>query len=599
MAIQFIWQLVLYLMNGILVMLQLAFKLDLLEESMGKLAEALAAMKNTIVTPGGLAALAAMSIWGIWNGLIRNKTIDTVRGLIVSLLFMAGLLGVIGDPGETLGTATHAANEASGEVLSSIANAKVGANTRGGVRAVDESIFTMTIKPAFCALQFGDVKYCEKKPSGLNQSIADTWLQAPPQSEWRKSLWEITKAEDEDEALDDVVDPPAKGLGNPAVLAGQPGKVKMIGSGSVMPRAALLLLILVGVLGAIALFCYLAARLLMAALMVLILIMFAPVMFLVAALGEGGRASVVAWLMRLVGAFLTKVIFAFFLAVIVAGSSLIAELEFPFLPTWIVFATFWWSVLLKRKDLLALVSLDPKTATPSGLDYDGAGGGNAHSQFFNARQFAGKGGRTASRVTRGVTRGAIAGPRVVLRGGLGKLRRHKEGKRAGRSDAARQFAREELENEARFMFERRNAAQHQAKLEKGQPSVRRKVTQAQVQNWINGRRSELGRGADAPENLEAAGINPVQHRLSNRATQDVNRAMTQQNMDRHRQLLDRAGVGHSGDEHQAMGRRELKRARKEARIVGRKSEFRKTARERAARHRQGFRNEKRSRRKVR
>ena len=59
----------------------------------------------------------------------------------------------------------------------------------------------------------------------------------------------------------------------------------------------------------------------MAALFVLVLAMFAPAMFLVAALGESGRASVYAWFLRLLGAITTKVVFALFLAVIVAAAT--------------------------------------------------------------------------------------------------------------------------------------------------------------------------------------------------------------------------------------------------------------------------------------
>jgi hypothetical protein len=75
--------------------------------------------------------------------------------------------------------------------------------------------------------------------------------------------------------------------------------------------------------------------------------------------------------------------------------------------------------------------------------------------------------------------------------------------------------------------------------------------------------------------------------------------MTRQNMDRHRELLDRAGVGSGGDERQPMGRRELRRARAEARNAGRPGEFQDAARERAARHRQGLRNERRNERRRR
>jgi hypothetical protein len=439
-------------------------------------------------------------------------------------------------------------------------------------------------------------------------------------------------------------------------------------------------------LGAVGLFCYLSARLLLAALSVLILIMFAPVMFLVAALGESGRASVVAWLMRLAAAVLTKVIYAFFLAVIVAASVLIAHLKLSFLPTWIVFATFWWGVLLKRNDLLALLSLDPKTATPSGLDFNGAGGGNALSEIFYAKQLVGDGRRLAGRVTRGAT----AAPRAALRASRNSWSREKEADRAGESDTARQFAREELENDARFTLERRNGEEHQAEVERGAPilareqrlsrrladidsrvarerssssgngsrggqsggplttgrrsanrswsqggqgegapiagllrdrgqveqdliglradpeyararsaggSRPREVTHADVQAWISDRRSELARDPGAAENLQAAGISPEQHWAADRATQDAERLQARATMERHRELLDRAGVGPGGDDREPMSKRELVQARREAQSAHRTTEWRDTSQGRAFRHAQRMRNDNRRRRR--
>jgi hypothetical protein len=70
-------------------------------------------------------------------------------------------------------------------------------------------------------------------------------------------------------------------------------------------------------------------------------------------------------------------------------------------------------------------------------------------------------------------------------------------------------------------------------------------------------------------------------------------------MNRHRMLLDRAAIDNPGDGREAMGKRERRQVRAEARDEGRKDRFRSVARERAARHRQSFRNERRRRRNVR
>jgi hypothetical protein len=637
--IQSIWQLVLYVFNGVMVMLQWAFTNNLLQSSMSKLGERLQTLREHIDTPWGLAAVAALSLWGIWNGLIRKKSIDTVRGLAISLLCMVGLLVVIGNPGGTLGQVTNTADGASTEMLNSITSGKV-SQPQQSVGSTEASLFKSVILQPWCALQFGDISYCESKPGNMRESVADTWLEAPPDSEWRTYLWQVTSSEDEASSLGFSANPPSGkvDLASTHELAGNADKVSMISSGNVMPRLGLLMLILVGVVGAICLFCYLAIRLLMAALFVLVLVMFAPAMFLVAALGESGRASVVAWATRLLGAILTKVVFALFLAVIVEASNLVTELNLGFFPTWIVFIAFWWGVLLKRKDLLALLSLDPKTATPSGLDFNGAGGGNALSELFYAKQLTGDVRRGARRVARGVT----AAPRALGRRGrnraIDSARGALDARRHGQSDAGRQLAQEQLEREASRTLQQRYAREHQAELTQGRrvlarekqlksrladpaqsPERRaraqqelttlqsssayararnprskpREVTRGPVQDWIAGRRAEIARGSGADANLEAAGIDPKQHRKVGDSRQIGQRLKTREVMKEQSRLLDVAGVGHSGDKAVAMSWRQRRKARADAARTGHTGQYQRVAKERAAAHRQQFRQENR------
>lgn len=663
-VIQMIWFGLIYVFNGIMMMLQWAFSLDLLQGSMSKLTEALGVMREHIDTPWGLAAVAAMALWGIWNGLVRKKSIDTLRGLLISVLCMAALLVVIGNPVETLGQFTSAANGASTEMLDSITSGSV-QEPQQAVGSTEESLFNTVILRPWCALQFGDVEYCLSKPQGLNQSVADTWLQAQPDSSWRTSLWNITKSNNASDAKNEEYgeDPPGsdRNLGDMYNLAGHPERVEMIsgrGSSSIA-RLGLLVLIVVGLVGAICLFTYLAARLLMAALFVLVLAMFAPAMFLVAALGEAGRQSVYAWFLRLLGAIATKVVFALFLAVIVAASNLVTVLKLGFFPTWIVFIAFWWGVLLKRKDLLALLSLDAKTASPSGIDFNGASGGNGLSELFYAKQLMGDVRRGARRVRRGAT----AAPFAVGRRGKDAAKRAMEARRLGQSDAARQFAREQLVNEGRAVLERRNAQQHRAELARSADvfandgqlrsklakidsqiaqkrrsgrqdkealaglqgeraevkqdlralhhssayaraksavgSKPREVTQGDIQAWMTDRRAELAHGAGAPQNLRAAGIDPEAFKRSSEAQKNRDRAKSGELLERHKGLFDRAGIGQNGEKNEAMGFQERRLIRAEMRATGRIGRFEEVSRDRAFRHRQTLRNERRNERRRR
>lgn len=491
--IQSVWQIFLYIFSAVLTMLHWAFSLDLLNHQdghhvsgMAKLTEALRTLHDTVIQPWTLAAIAGLALWGIWNGLLRRKTIDTLRGLALALACMVGLLVVINDPVDTLGTATNIADGASDQVLNAVSRGSVDEPNQA-VRSAEQGLFSAVILRPWCALQFGDVDYCLSTPPGIKQSVADTWLQDSPDSKWRTSLWNITGSESEAKARMQGfgMGPPGKDrdLGDMYKLAGHPEKIELLGNtpgsadgvnGGTMPRLALLLLILAGLIGAICLFCFLAARLLLAALFVLILIMFAPAMFLVAALGEAGRMSVIGWAKLLLGAVVEKVIFAFFLAVIVATSNLVIELQLGFLATWLVFIAFWWGVLLKHKELLAPLRLDHKSATSSGVGLHGLGGGNMLSQLFYAKQLAG----SARRATRPLTRAATwaprtalrkAGPRVLVRKTGEHFRREREAARLGESDTIRDVAAEELQETGRRSLERRYATERKAALTTAQP----------------------------------------------------------------------------------------------------------------------------------
>ena len=127
-----------------------------------------------------------------------------------------------------------------------------------------------------------------------------------------------------------------------------------------------------------------------------------------------------------------------------------------------MFIAFWWGVLLKRKDLLALLSLDAKTASPSGIDFNGAAGG--HCALRALLREAAHGRRPPG--ARRLGRGATAAPRAVGRAAGRWGGRKMDARRLGQSDAARQFAGEQLKGLGRACLEQRNADEHRAELAK-------------------------------------------------------------------------------------------------------------------------------------
>src|SRR5205823_10160728 len=119
-------------------------------------------------------------------------------------------------------------------------------------------------------------------------TVADLFLQFPANGDERNDIYENWKQDGR---------------------STQP-KVRMMKRGSTGARVALLVVIAVGVLGAVALMAWLGFKLVGYAILALFLILLAPVMLLLAALGESGRRVFVGWGKRLFVALIAQFLFA-------------------------------------------------------------------------------------------------------------------------------------------------------------------------------------------------------------------------------------------------------------------------------------------------
>src|SRR3954447_9199184 len=82
--------------------------------------------------------------------------------------------------------------------------------------------------------------------------------------------------------------------------------------------------------------------------------MFAPVMALLACLGDWGRRIATTWLTRLALALVAGAVYALLLAVVLALSAAIGELyAVSWIVVWGTQAAFLWLVFFKRDELLA------------------------------------------------------------------------------------------------------------------------------------------------------------------------------------------------------------------------------------------------------
>jgi hypothetical protein len=388
-----VWMGLVYLLKGVLLMLEWAFSLDLIGDSLPGVRRALITLHERVIgEPWLLFAIAVAGLWGIWRGLVQRRTIETLGGLAVTVLLMVAALVVIADPSGTVGYASKLSNEGSLGILSATSSGRVKRPAESFSDSI-RSLFDSLVLEPWCALEFGDVEWCiahPKQQAALTN--ADVWLAFPAQSGQRESLYKLTKGEPLDtggilgsgisfgDLLGSARDvatggPLGQALGisklGKEVLKGRdaklsarvqelvqkdPERVRIQEGGGTFPRIALLALIAVGMLGATALLAYVGVRLLLAAILSLILLLLAPAMLLAPAFGESGRATFVAWAKRLVGALAAKLVYALLLALLLIAAAAIASLRIGWFGTWLLEIAFWWGVLLKRKDLVGLVS---------------------------------------------------------------------------------------------------------------------------------------------------------------------------------------------------------------------------------------------------
>jgi hypothetical protein len=393
-----VWLGLVYALKGVLLLLEWAFSLDLLNEAMGSVRRALDRLHQRVLgQPWFLAALTVAGLWGIWRGLVQRRTIQTATGLLATVALMICALLVIRDPAGTVGHASRLANDASLGFVSAASTGSVERPADSFAQASERLFDALVLRP-WCALEFGDVRWCTaQRDDGFRN--ADLWLAFPADGEEREALYKLTKGEDPDggnifDDLGDVVGGvlrygPSpltgallafKGGGGDgsgrlpdevkALVREDEGKVAMQEKDGTFTRLALLCLVAAGLLGAICLLLYLAVKLVLAGLLALLLLLLAPAMLLAPAFGDAGREVFVSWAKRLAGAIAAKLIYALLLALVVVGAGALAALPVGWFGTWLLQLAFWWGVLIKRHELTGFLSIGEREGErrgPSGL----------------------------------------------------------------------------------------------------------------------------------------------------------------------------------------------------------------------------------------
>ncbi len=365
-----LWTGLVYLVDAVLLLLEWAFSLDLTAKTLPKVRGALTRLhEQAFGEPWLLAAISLTGLWGIWRGLVQRRHTQTITALAATIGLMVLGLFIVSQPEQTVGKASTLANDAGTGILAAATTGRP-ERPRTALAAALAGTFDILVADPWCALEFGSLDYCRAKTKS-GQSNAALWLRYPAQSAERGELYKLVKGDQDDGGLLDplriVTTGTPLGLLNlpeqhklPEDVRDQvrkaPARVELQEAGGTFPRFALLAVIAVGTLGALGLLGYLAVRLLLASLLTLLLLLLAPVMLLAPAFGDSGRQTFLAWIKRLIGAIAAKLLYAVFLAIVLASARALASVGIGWFGTWLLLAAFWWGVLLKRHELIGFAS---------------------------------------------------------------------------------------------------------------------------------------------------------------------------------------------------------------------------------------------------
>lgn len=491
-----VWMGLVFALKGVLLLLEWSFSVDLTARAMPDARRTLADLhQRAFGETWMLAALSVAGLWGIWRGLVQRRTTQTLAALAATVgLMLAGLV-VVARPDDTVGYAARLSNDAGTAVLAASRGLDA-RQPRAALAAALSDVFDGLVRDPWCALEFGSVEYCDRPArSGAQTTNADVWLAYPAQSRERGALFKLLKGEELDtgDGLLDRLPAPGVardvlGLGGDdadlpdevrALVAREPKRAELQQAGGTFPRFALLAVIAVGLFGAIALLAYLGVRLLLASALTLLLLLLAPVMLLAPAFGDSGRATFIAWAKRLIGAIAAKLIYALFLAIVLACARVFGGLGIGWFGTWLVLAAFWWGVLLKRKELVGFVSAG--AVQPSGNTL-----GGALSQAYYAMQ-----------ITRGARQQTRAAAGIPLRAASEVRARRAEGQTA-RATATGALAREQLDADGtRVLRAEHGVAQGQASA-RAKASRELQAVDRRLQGYDEQVVAARARGVDAP-----------------------------------------------------------------------------------------------------
>jgi hypothetical protein len=415
------WLLLLMMLKGCLIILGFAFSLSPFTDNrmLSQIGTGLTGSFNNLTSPWMSTLFVILGGWGLYNGLIRRKTGETLAGMLMALVMMLAGLWIIHSPRDTVGRIAEAVNSASLTAVSAPSSGHVNAPVRSYNDAMAAVWNQMTAVP-FCAMDFSDVHWCmtakpsddalEAARSGLGEgdaftqqlisslpsvpelatrvlshdltglfgpapTIRDLYLRFSPQSGPRDKLWDYYNGEPDEHVGLPLNIGPQIDIGGGSTGAA-PDKVSMQGRNGVLTRMVMVLVFTIGLIGGLLLLLWLAMKLVMATASSFILVLATPLAMFFPVFGQAGRNAFAKWATALLGAIVAKLVYSGLLGIVLLGSSVIGSAVGASSPTLglIAVMAFWWAAFLEREKFLALFQVGPSNDRGSGIYRTLAGG---------------------------------------------------------------------------------------------------------------------------------------------------------------------------------------------------------------------------------
>ena len=447
-----LWWLTSFLANVLITLFAFAFSLDLVNGSSatggaGALAPVSSAIHsiyaNVFGGPWLVLAISVVGIWAMWKALVQRRYSETAGALGLSLIYVVLALFFVAQPGQTIGAASKWTNQMSEAFLAVSDHG----DPSGGERAKDgaaNQLFDLLVFKPWVVLNFGGLEHCVVSGTGDEGSDPQSAPVRPLSSSPARdsvlarrlaSGTEVTadgkvcvnnankyaphflrfgletdERGAEYDALDHgdsskMPDADSAAAGYKLGVADKPATDAMEAGGQYQ-RLLLALVVFVGELGAFCLLGALAVGIILAQVLLLLLLAFAPVALVAAVIPGRGHAFFKGWLEKLAGYLLRKAAYSLILATLlaVAGALASATAQLGWLMSFGLQALFFWAVFLQRKNLTeSLIGIATGPGTP----------GRENSLRLLALY---AGARTLRRPFRGAGRSASASTDAPVRG---------------------------------------------------------------------------------------------------------------------------------------------------------------------------------------